>query len=59
MLEYVAGKISKSEEDRITKLSKVIYTYEQIKATKVEQLYSEDKKINRIYAKEDKCYRNG
>ena len=30
---------------------KVIYTYKQIKATKVEQLYSEDKKINRIYAR--------
>lgn len=51
-LEYVAAVLSKSEEERLTELSKVMYTYEQIKATKVEQLYSEDKKINRICAKE-------
>lgn len=51
-LEYVAAVFSKSQEERSTELSKVMYTYEQIKATKVEQLYSEDKKINRICAKE-------
>lgn len=51
-LEYVAAVFSKSQEERATELSKVMYTYEQIKATKVEQLYSKDKKINRICAKE-------
>lgn len=51
-LEYVAAVFSKSQEERSTELSKVMYTYEPIKATKVEQLYSEDKKINRICAKE-------
>lgn len=51
-LEYVASIFSKSEEERSTELAKVMYTYEQIKATKVEQLYSENKKINRICAKE-------
>lgn len=51
-LEYVASIFSKSEEERLTELSKVMYTYEQIKAAKVEQLDSKDKKINRICAKE-------
>ena len=51
-LEYVASIFSKSEEERSTELSKVMYTYEQILSTKAEQLYSEDKKINRICVKE-------
>lgn len=51
-LEYVASIFSKSEEERSTELSKVMYTYEQIKSSKAEQLYSEDTKINRICAKE-------
>ena len=51
-LEYVASVFAKSDEERSTELAKVMYTYEQIKATKVEKLYSEDKKINRICAKE-------
>lgn len=51
-LEYVASIFSKSEEERLTELSKVMYTYKQIEASKAEQLYSEDKKINRICAKD-------
>ena len=51
-LEYVASIFSKSEEERLTELSKVMYTYKQIEASKTEQLYSEDKKINRICAKD-------
>ena len=39
---------SESEEKRITELSKVIYTYEQINSSKVEQLYSKDNKTNGI-----------
>ena len=39
---------SESEEKRITELSKVIYTYEQINSSKVEQLYSKDNKANGI-----------
>lgn len=53
-LEYIASLFSKSEEERLTELSKVIYTYEHINSAKSEQLYSEDKKINRILAKEIK-----
>ena len=51
-LEYVASIFSESEEERLTELSKVMYTYKQIEASKAEQLYSEDKKINRICAKD-------
>ena len=51
-LEYVASMFSESEEERITELSKVIYTYEQINLSKVEQLYSEDNKTNGICIKE-------
>ncbi len=51
-LEYVAAIFSESEEKRLTELSKVMYTYKQIEASKAEQLYSEDKKINRICAKD-------
>lgn len=51
-LEYVASIFSKSEEERLTELSKVMYTYKQIEASKAEQLYSADKKINRICAKD-------
>lgn len=51
-LEYVASIFSESEEKRLTELSKVMYTYKQIEASKAEQLYSEDKKINRICAKD-------
>ena len=51
-LEYVASIFCKSEEVRLTELSKVMYTYKQIEASKAEQLYSEDKKINRICAKD-------
>ena len=51
-LEYVASIFSESEEERLTELSKVMYTYKQIEASKTEQLYSEDKKINRICAKD-------
>ena len=51
-LEYIASIFSESEEKRLTELSKVIYTYKQIEASKAEQLYSEDKKINRICAKD-------
>ena len=51
-LEYVAVIFSESEEKRLTELSKVMYTYKQIEASKAEQLYSEDKKINRICAKD-------
>ena len=51
-LEYVAAIFSESEEKRFTELSKVMYTYKQIEASKAEQLYSEDKKINRICAKD-------
>ena len=51
-LEYVASMFSKSEEERITELSKVIYTYEQINLSKAEQLYSEDNKTNGICIKE-------
>ena len=51
-LEYVASIFSESEEKRLTELSKVMYTYKQIEASKVEQLYSEDKKTNRICAKD-------
>ena len=47
-LEYIAAIFSESEEKRLTELSKVMYTYKQIEASKAEQLYSEDKKINRI-----------
>ena len=43
-LKYVASMFSESEEERITELSKVIYTYEQINSSKVEQLYSENNK---------------
>ena len=53
-LEYVASIFSESEEERLTELSKVMYTYKQIEASKAEQLYSEDKKINRICAKDVK-----
>ena len=51
-LEYVASIFSESEEERLTELSKVMYTYKQIEASKAEQLYLEDKKINRICAKD-------
>ena len=51
-LEYVASIFSESEEERLTELSKVMYTYKQIEASKAEQLYSDDKKINRILAKD-------
>lgn len=51
-LEYIASIFSESEEKRFTELSKVMYTYKQIEASKAEQLYSEDKKINRICAKD-------
>ena len=51
-LEYVASMFSESEEERITELSKVIYTYEQINSSKVEQLYSEDDKTNGICLEE-------
>jgi len=51
-LEYIASIFSESEEERLTELSKVMYTYKQIEASKAEQLYSEDKKINRICAKD-------
>ena len=51
-LEYVASMFSESEEERITELSKVIYTYEQINLSKAEQLYSEDNNTNRICIKE-------
>ena len=47
-LEYVASMFSESEEERITELSKVIYTYEQINSSKVEQLYSKDNKTDGI-----------
>lgn len=43
---------SESEENRITELSKVIYTYEQINSSKVEQLYSKDNKANGICLEE-------
>ena len=39
-------------KERKTELAKVTYTYKQISAYKVEQLYSKNKKINRICAKE-------
>ena len=51
-LEYIASIFSESEEERLTELSKVMYTYKQIEASKAEQLYSDDKKINRILAKD-------
>lgn len=51
-LEYVASMFSESEEERITELSKVIYTYEQINASKVEQLYSENIRTNGICLEE-------
>lgn len=51
-LEYVASMFSESEEERITELSKVIYTYEQINSSKIEQLYSEEHKTNRICIEE-------
>ena len=47
-LEYVASMFSESEEERVTELSKVIYTYEQINSSKVEQLYSDDNKTSEI-----------
>ena len=51
-LEYVADVFANSGEERQTELAKVTYTYEQIFSYKAEQLYSKDKKINRICAKE-------
>lgn len=51
-LEYVASMFSESEKERITELSKVIYTYEQINSSKVEQLYSEDNITNGICLEE-------
>ena len=51
-LEYIANMFSESDKKRINELSKVVYTYEQIKMCMAEQLYSDDKKINRISAKE-------
>ncbi len=51
-LEYVTSMFSESEEERITELSKVIYTYEQINSIKVEQLYSEDNKTDGICLEE-------
>lgn len=50
-LEYIASLFSKSEEERLKELSKVKYTYEYINSARSEQLYSKDKKINRILAK--------
>lgn len=51
-LEYVAGIFSDSEEERLNELAKVKYTYEHLRSSKADQLYSEDKEINKILAKE-------